>query len=688
MADGTIVIDTRLETDKLKNKLAKLNNDIERQTGKVKELKAEYDRLNSSMKTPKTDSPGQILPGIDKAEGKLKEYYAELESIKQRTDELLKNAETPNQVENVLSIEKLEVDALNAKYADKLKTKLDAAKQPSEDIAEAAEKARLKYEQAQIALEKMQNDAAVVQAEISNTGNKSGLIQQNFKAAKQQLVHFGKRLKGVVKQVLIFAAFAAVLRKVRSYIGEALSANEGFQKSLAQLKGTLRTAFQPILNFVIPILQALINILNAAMGYVARFTSWLFGTTVSASSAAAKALYDQANATEAAGAAAQKAKRQMSGLDEMNTWQSDNSGGGGGSVAPKVDFSGIKSSMGDLEVYISGALLALGAILAFTSASIPLGIALMALGAAGLASALGVDWDTMPKNVKAALTATLLVLGGAALVIGAILTFSGADLPLGIGLLVAGATALGTAAALNWDTVKSKLQGNLGKILGIVSGFLLVMGLIAICTGAGIPLGVGLMLAGAAGLATVATINWNAILDKLKSVWSGIKNWFKSNVAPKLTKKYWQEKFDTLKTALTDKIKGGINAAIALFNKFVAWVNDKMHITWNGVSIAGKQIIPSGDIQLLKLKNIPMLAQGGVIPANHAFLSILGDQKQGTNIEAPEELIRKIVREEAGAGTYTFIAQLDGKTIFKEVIEQGKLSRRMTGKNAFNLGGA
>ena len=617
MADGTIVIDTRLDTKKLENKLAKLNNDIERQTNKVKDLQLEYDRLNDAL----TDARAVGAP-------------------------------------------------INP------------------DDIDATERVRLKLEQAQIALEKMQNDAAVVQAEISNTGSKSWLIQQNFKAAKQQLAHFKKRLKGVVKEVLIFAAFAAVLRKVRSYIGEALSANEGFQKSLAQLKGTLRTAFQPILNFVIPILQALINILNAAMGYVARFTSWLFGTTVSASSAAAKALYDQANATEAAGAAAQKAKRQMSGLDEMNTWQSDNSGGGGGSVAPKVDFSGIKSSMGDLEVYISGALLALGAILAFTSASIPLGIALMALGAAGLASALGVDWDTMPKNVKAALTATLLVLGGAALVIGAILTFSGADLPLGIGLLVAGATALGTAAALNWDTVKSKLQGNLGKILGIVSGFLLVMGLIAICTGAGIPLGVGLMLAGAAGLATVATINWNAILDKLKSVWSGIKNWFKSNVAPKLTKKYWQEKFDTLKTALTDKIKGGINAAIALFNKFVAWVNDKMHITWNGVSIAGKQIIPSGDIQLLKLKNIPMLAQGGVIPANHAFLSILGDQKQGTNIEAPEELIRKIVREEAGAGTYTFIAQLDGKTIFKEVIEQGKLSRRMTGKNAFNLGGA
>lgn len=619
MADGTIVIDTRLDTDKLKNKLAKLNNDIERQTNKVKDLQLEYDRLNDAL----TDARAVGAP-------------------------------------------------INP------------------DDVDAAERMRLQLEQAQIKLERMQTDAAGIEREIEQIENDSRPIQQNLNSAKDAIAHFEKRLKGVVKEVLIFAAFAAVLREIKSYIGEAVSENESFQNSLARLRGTLRTAFQPILDFVIPILKALINVLSAAMSYIARFTSWLFGTTVSASSAAAKALYDQANATEAAGAAASKAKKQMSGLDEMNTWQSDSSGGGGGggSVAPKVDFSGIKSSMGDLEVYISGALLALGAILAFTGVSIPLGIALMALGAAGLASALGVDWNTMPDNVKAALTATLAVLGTAALVIGAILTFTGANLPLGIGLMLAGAAALGTAAALNWDTIKSKLQGTLGKILGVVSGFLLVMGLIAICTGAGIPLGVGLMLAGAAGLATVATINWDAILEKLKSVWDGIKNWFKSTVAPKLTLKYWQDKFANIAEGLASKIKGGINAAIALFNRFISWFNDKMNIKWSSVKIAGLEVIPKGSLQLMKLNNIPMLAQGAVIPANHEFLAVLGDQKQGTNIEAPEELIRKIVREEAGAGTYTFIAQLDGRTIFKEVIDQGKLSRQRTGKNAFNLGGA
>ena len=50
---------------------------------------------------------------------------------------------------------------------------------------------------------------------------------------------------------------------------------------------------------------------------------------------------------------------------------------------------------------------------------------------------------------------------------------------------------------------------------------------------------------------------------------------------------------------------------------------------------------------------IPRLAQGAVIPPNREFLAVLGDQRHGTNLEAPEDLIRKIVREEAGSSGET-----------------------------------
>lgn len=62
-------------------------------------------------------------------------------------------------------------------------------------------------------------------------------------------------------------------------------------------------------------------------------------------------------------------------------------------------------------------------------------------------------------------------------------------------------------------------------------------------------------------------------------------------------------------------------------------------------AIAGKKPLTS---QQLASRNVPRLATGAVIPANGEFLAVLGDQKNGRNLEAPESLIRQIVREESG----------------------------------------
>ena len=80
------------------------------------------------------------------------------------------------------------------------------------------------------------------------------------------------------------------------------------------------------------------------------------------------------------------------------------------------------------------------------------------------------------------------------------------------------------------------------------------------------------------------------------------------------------------------------------------------------------------------------LAQGAVIPPNKEFMAVLGDQKSGNNIEAPESLIRRIVREESGNGkgsTYNVTAQVNRRTLFDLVLEEGKVRRTVTGRNPF-----
>lgn len=86
---------------------------------------------------------------------------------------------------------------------------------------------------------------------------------------------------------------------------------------------------------------------------------------------------------------------------------------------------------------------------------------------------------------------------------------------------------------------------------------------------------------------------------------------------------------------------------------------------------------------------VPYLATGAVIPPNAPFMAMLGDQKRGNNIEAPEDLIRKIVREEAGGSrdniTYHFSGRINGRILFEEVLSEARIRRDQSGRNPFEL---
>lgn len=207
-----------------------------------------------------------------------------------------------------------------------------------------------------------------------------------------------------------------------------------------------------------------------------------------------------------------------------------------------------------------------------------------------------------------------------------------------------GAASLAGAATLNWNSIVTALQGPIGGITAIASSILLVLGLVLAFSGIATPLGLALIAAGAVGLVTVGAMNWNAIQEKLSTVWAGIKQWFDTNVKPKLTLTYWKEKFSSIADGLVQKIKDGVNAGIALFNQFIDWINEKMKLSWDDFSL-GSLKIKGGSFQLLKLPKIPLLAQGAVLPANKPFLAMVGDQKNGTNVEAPLETIKQALAE-------------------------------------------
>lgn len=198
----------------------------------------------------------------------------------------------------------------------------------------------------------------------------------------------------------------------------------------------------------------------------------------------------------------------------------------------------------------------------------------------------------------------------------------------------------------------------------------------------------------------------NGFFDIVESVWNGVKgvfkgittfingvfsgNWRKAwNGIVQILKSIWNTAVGVIKTPINGiigAINGLIRGVVSGVNSVIRALN-RIHFSipsW--VPVFGGRSF-GFSLGTISAPQIPYLASGAVIPPNQEFLAVLGDQKQGNNIEAPESLIRRIVREESGnnGGTYEFIAQLNRKVIFREVIEQAKLVRSQTGKNPFEL---
>ena len=760
MADGTIIINTEIDSTQAQKELNALTKKISGLSEKLNDLERE--------KLPLVEQSDQLAANLNVA-------LATLEHMKSG-EEFFTSDSIANQQARVKSLQK-EFDA----SVTKLET-ID-----------------LKINKTAASLDNAKRKAGELSGQLAGAKNGTRELSPAAEEAGKRFEKLGNRIKGLAKRVFVFTLITSALRKIREYMWSAIQTNTDAMAALAKLKGALRTLAQPLVNVVIPAFTLFANVLTVVVNTAARLLSALFGSTLASSQKAAKSLYDQQNAIKGVGSAAKKASKNLASFDELNTMSgdSDSSGGGGVSSGVAPDFASMVSSgltavatlftgvallalgaviafsgmniplgiammvAGALAVYgaasenweliaatlqgslaavmaiIAGAVLAIGvilvmgghipigigmilagaaalatvaavnwdtitkfitdniniitgivgaaslavgAILALSGANLPLGIALLLVGAGSLAASITLNWDTIQNAMKGPIGEATAIISGAVLVLGATLLFTGAGIPLGIGLILLGAAGLATAIVPNWNTVQEKLQGPLGGIMALIGGFLVVLGLILLFTGAGIPLGIGLIVAGGASLAAAIAPNWNFITEKVKGVWQSVKDFWNAKIAPIFTAAWWANLGKTIMNGLISGVEAGIN-----------WVLGGIGNMVNGITgILNK--IPGVNIGRVNWGNvrIPRLAQGAVIPANREFLAVLGDQKRGTNIEAPADLIRQIVREEVGqasGSTHVTIVldSVDGKKLFDAIVKENNSVIRATGASPLKV---
>lgn len=303
----------------------------------------------------------------------------------------------------------------------------------------------------------------------------------------------------------------------------------------------------------------------------------------------------------------------------------------------------IKGTIAIITASVSLALLAVGAALAFSGVNIPLGLALLAGGALMMGTVVLPNWESLSESVRNTISIITAVVGGALLAVGAILAFTGVGIPLGIGLMLVGAAALGTAAALNWNTVLNKAKEILKNIGVAAGGALLALGLLLIVTGGGIPLGIGLLLAGAATLATSVALNWDFFKQKIQYMLDGVTTAFKSFINGGL-----------------GLFENFVNGVIRIVNQVISWVNSA--VGWLGISIP-----------FIAEVTIPKLADGGFVDEGQLFIAreagaeMVGAIGRRTAVANNEQIVDgiaagvSIANDSVVAAIYALLNVVEGK---------------------------
>lgn len=648
MADGEVVFEATISDKKLHQELNKVKSNIE-------SLQKEFNRLGD-QKTPMEDRLRNIGAELDAA----KQVLADMRTAPKGTYEKIdvsEQAERVRMLQSEFNKTASSIEKLN-KNLNKTGDKISDAKTQAVELTQ----------------------------QIEGRAKGAGLRNATEAAADSMKV-FGQRLKSVVRSALVFTVITQALTKVRDWVKNVVMVNSEARESIAQLKGALLTLAQPLVSVIVPAFTLLVKVITAVVSQIARLVALISGKSVKATANSAKALNKETSALKGTGSAAKKAASQLAAFDEINQISTDtanDAGGGASADAITSDFS-YMDDISDKLKKIADAVMLIAAGLALwkIGSSLPgaLGKILTKLG--GILIAVGgliILWESLSdawnngvnwKNLLGSLAGTAALAGGLALAFGKV--------SAGIGLVIAGAAMIITAFKDICNN-GANLQNTLMLIAGIVAtglGFFFL-------TGSVIPLAI-------AGIASILV----AMMKLTGNLEEFAKN-LKENILGGIIQFIKGVFTGDLKMALdgVKKVtKGIVNGVLIIVESFINniirglnWLITKI----NSISLKVPDWVPgvggkgwSPHIGQMSSITLPRLSTGAVIPPNKEFLAVLGDQKNGTNIETPLATMVEAFKQamaESGGGATTVVIQLDGKEIARSTVKNINNMTRAAGK--------
>lgn len=647
MADGEVIFKVELDNKDLHKELNKTARNIESLDSKISKLGAQ--------KIPLEDKLAKIGAELDEA----KAVLFDMKSAPRGTYEKIDISEQAQRVSMLQS----EFNR-TASSVESINNKLSTA---NIDLEEARNRAQ-------------ELSGSIEEAELSTSRFGDATAIANAKMEKLFI-----RVSKLAQRVFVFTVITAALRSVRAWMSNVIKTSDEATSAIAQFKGALLTLAQPLVEVIIPAITTLVRVLSAVVTQIARVVAMISGKSIEATAKNAKALNDEANAIKGTGNAAKKASKSLAAFDEINQLSSTETAGGGASLSEIAPDFSFMDNVSDRLNNIAKAVMAIAAGLALwkLSSILPAQLANVVKLLAGILIAIGgviLMWDGLTDawNNGVNLKNLIEMLAGSALAaLGLYIAFG--KVGAGIALVIGGAAMIVTSFK---DIIENgaNLQNTLLLIAGIVAtglGFYFLTGSVVPLVIAGIAAIIAAILNITGNLEEFAKNLKENILGGIiqfikgvfagdwESAWEGIKKVFKG---------IWNSIVIIVESAINFIIKG-LNWLISKINTIQftvpSWVPGV-----GGKSI-GVHLSPLSEVR------IPRLATGAVIPPNREFMAILGDQKSGTNIEAPLATMVDAFKQamsEYGGGTTTVVLQLDGKEIARSTVKNINNMTRAAGK--------
>jgi len=706
-ADGSVIFSCDLDSTKAQKKLSKLrdeiselNSKLEKETGNKMNLEKQLDAASQAAKA--TEERVKMLrkevERLNDREWIQKQGFTQNEYQTQVLDRRAVAEAELKQQEALLHTQTKEVKTLSAAYEettaniDSMTVKLDKAKVAAGELIANTEQERREREAENSALAK----------------------------AGQYAARFRDQVKSLARSMLVFSVITAALTALRKQIKAAIATSAEASDAFARLKGALLTLAAPLMDVLIPALTWLMNLLAAIVSEIVTIISILSGKSKKSMEASGKNLYKEAAAIDATGKAAKEATDALAAFDEINKLSTTTSVGGGASaIAPDFDFdegpmmekldkvfqkindifktirAGLEIVVDDLKwsfdkkvipkskaPWLTVLMALLGATLGAAFGGITGGVIGLSLGVLLGLYLVGLDPETWKTEMDAedawivVITALLGALLGSVF-LGITGGVAGFSLGAILGLYLTG-FAEGDEEHGGKSQLLSELIVVLCALLGAVIGSIVTPG-VGTVVGMGLGLILGLSIYSVRkdpkkGTQRLVSIGRSVLLGLLAGVLG-------------------------VGLAALGIVSAGtafiISAAIGLALKFfVDSVDDskvrKATSGFTGTRVSTKAPARSRRVAAQSLdgnapvyNEIPALASGAVIPPNRKFLAVLGDQKSGTNVEAPLSTIKQAVMEAMAQGSREPInvnLVVDGKTLARVVVPYINNMTRAAGK--------